>query len=208
MTPTPHFTSHAEQVKALGCAAKLDPKKHPRRAAQLKARAKFEKAQKSPINESKKSIHNAAKEERRELAEQARALSHLTMSEAALGLDIPYWCLQKLKYEFGLSFADSLPQNREQEICEAATKCSNYQEVAELTGLTYVYCIRVLHKNGIYLRAGEEEPEALVERARAMAGIGLSKHAAAKSLEIGTARLERLAAKHGIPQYTKSPKVA
>lgn len=49
---------------------------------------------------------------------------------------------------------------------------------------------------------------ALVERARAMAVLGLSKYAAARALEIGTVRLERMGKKHGFEFATKSPKAA
>lgn len=38
MIQQPHFRSHAEQQAALGCAAKLDPAKYPRRAALARAR--------------------------------------------------------------------------------------------------------------------------------------------------------------------------
>lgn len=43
MIPTPHFHSHAEQQAMLGCAAKLDPAKHPRRFAQHQARQRLNK---------------------------------------------------------------------------------------------------------------------------------------------------------------------
>lgn len=49
---------------------------------------------------------------------------------------------------------------------------------------------------------------ALIERARAMAGLGISKYAAARQLEIGTVRLERMGKKHGFEFVTKSPKAA
>ncbi|KJU81021.1 hypothetical protein N619_01280 [Ectopseudomonas oleovorans] len=49
---------------------------------------------------------------------------------------------------------------------------------------------------------------ALVERARAMAGLGVSKFAASRALEIGTARLERMAKKHGFEFANKPPKAA
>lgn len=49
---------------------------------------------------------------------------------------------------------------------------------------------------------------ALVERARAMAALGIAKSTAARRLEIGTTRLERLAEKHGFKFATKSPKAA
>lgn len=49
---------------------------------------------------------------------------------------------------------------------------------------------------------------ALIERAQAMAALGIAKSTAARRLEIGTARLERLAEQNGIQQYKKSPKAA
>ena len=51
----------------------------------------------------------------------------------------------------------------------------------------------------------EDSPE-LIARARAMAGLGVAKSTAAKRLEIGTTRLDRLAEKHGIQFPTKPPK--
>ena len=49
---------------------------------------------------------------------------------------------------------------------------------------------------------------ALIERARAMAVIGIAKSTAAKRLEIGVPRLERMGKKHGFEFATKSPKAA
>lgn len=49
---------------------------------------------------------------------------------------------------------------------------------------------------------------ALIERAQAMAALGIAKSTAARRLEIGTTRLERLAEQNGIQQYKKSPKAA
>ena len=49
----------------------------------------------------------------------------------------------------------------------------------------------------------EDSPD-LIKRARAMAGLGVSRFAAARKLEIGTARLDRLCATHGIQFATKS----
>lgn len=48
----------------------------------------------------------------------------------------------------------------------------------------------------------------LVERARAMAVLGISKYAAARKLEIGTDRLGRMGKTHGFEFATKSPKTA
>ena len=43
MLTTPHFQNHAQQQAMLGCAATLDPIKHPRRFAQQKARERIAK---------------------------------------------------------------------------------------------------------------------------------------------------------------------
>ena len=42
MIPTPHYHSHEHQRAMLGCAADLDPGKHPRRYALYLARNKTE----------------------------------------------------------------------------------------------------------------------------------------------------------------------
>jgi len=63
-------------------------------------------------------------------------------------------------------------------------------------------------KGGRPIGSVVEDSPALIERARAMAGIGIAKSTAAKRLEIGTTRLERLAEQNGIQQYKKSPKAA
>ncbi|MFI8608543.1 hypothetical protein ACIGFL_09485 [Pseudomonas sp. NPDC077649] len=67
---------------------------------------------------------------------------------------------------------------------------------------------KALRKCGRPAGSVVEDSPALIRRARALAGLGIAKSTAAKRLQIGTTRLERLAEKHGIPQYTKSPKVA
>ena len=67
---------------------------------------------------------------------------------------------------------------------------------------------KALRKCGRPAGSVVEDSPALIRRARALAGLGIAKSTAAKRLQIGTTRLERLAEKHGIPQYNKSPKVA
>ncbi|MDH1865697.1 hypothetical protein N5D83_02550 [Pseudomonas chengduensis] len=51
-----------------------------------------------------------------------------------------------------------------------------------------------------------EDSPALIRRARALAGLGIAKSTAAKRLQIGVTRLERMAEKHGFEFATKSPK--
>ncbi|MBG0838998.1 hypothetical protein [Ectopseudomonas toyotomiensis] len=53
-----------------------------------------------------------------------------------------------------------------------------------------------------------EDSPALIRRARALAGLGIAKSTAAKRLQIGVTRLERMAEKHGFEFATKSPKAA
>lgn len=67
---------------------------------------------------------------------------------------------------------------------------------------------KALRKSGRPLGSVVEDSPALIKRARALAGLGIAKCTAAKRLHIGTTRLERLAEKHGIPQYLKTPKAA
>lgn len=198
MTPTPHFSSHAEQIQALGCAAMLDPKKHPRRFEQQRARERFERERKRPMDFTKEGLQRAAEDRRRELADRARKLSHMTIAEAARVLGVTYSRVQKIKREFGLSFSDSVPQNREAEICQAAECHSTYNEVAAATGLTRAYVLRVLHKHGVFLRQKEEDIEALVERAKAMAGIGVDQKTAARRLVITQDRMREISEQFGI----------
>ena len=63
-------------------------------------------------------------------------------------------------------------------------------------------------KGGRSIGAVVVDSPALVERARAMASLGIAKSTAAKRLQIGTTRLERMAETQGIPQYLKTPKAA
>ena len=75
MLQNPHYSSHAEQQAALGCAANLDPIKHPRRYKLQQAREKFRPT---------KRCHQPASEERTPaLLERAEALAHLGLTEAA-----------------------------------------------------------------------------------------------------------------------------
>lgn len=198
MTPTPHFSSHAEQIQALGCAAMLDPKKHPRRFEQQRARERFERERRRPMDFTKEGLQRAAEDRRRELADRASKLSHMTIAEAARVLGVTYSRVQKIKREFGLSFSDSVPKNREAEICQAAECHSTYNEVAAATGLTRAYVLRVLHKHGIFLRLKEEDTAALVERAKAMAGIGVDQKTAARRLVITQDRMREISEQFGI----------
>lgn len=116
MITQPHFASHADQQAALGCAADLDPGKHPRRYALYLARNKKEFVDVKGQAETKAEIHERQRKTRENLADQARELSHLTAREAAVELGITKHVLGKLRQEFGLSFAG--PAARLRKLCQ------------------------------------------------------------------------------------------
>lgn len=109
MLSAPHYANHAEQQAAPGCAAALDPIKHPRRHALQKARERVAKESKAITkhetpDEYRAALSYKARAKRMELAARAAWYSDLTMAEAAAALDISYAKLQKLKAEFDLRF--------------------------------------------------------------------------------------------------------
>ena len=102
--------THAQQQAALGCAAVLDPKKHPRRAAISKARAAFEvpkaltPARKAALAERKKANKVRLKAKRAELAERAKPYQFLTITTAAKCLGVSRQYLKAAADEAGLRF--------------------------------------------------------------------------------------------------------
>lgn len=62
-------------------------------------------------------------------------------------------------------------------------------------------------KKGRPTGATAPDSPSLIERARAMAAIGLTRFATARKLEIGTERLERMCRQYGI-QFATNPKKA
>jgi hypothetical protein len=113
MVSQPRFASHADQQSALGCAAHLDPDKHPRRYALHKARTRMHGQDIAIVEETDgpRTILDSRREhaarqdaERRALAERARTCSHMTMKQAAITLDISYERIKKLKSEFDIQF--------------------------------------------------------------------------------------------------------
>jgi hypothetical protein len=113
MVSQPRFASHADQQSALGCAAHLDPDKHPRRYALHKARTRMhgqdiaiaEEADGPRTILDSRREHAARQDaERRALAERAKLYSGMTMKEAAVALGINYEKCKKLRAEFDLRF--------------------------------------------------------------------------------------------------------
>ncbi len=140
MMPSPRFNSHAEQQAALGCAANLDPDKHPRRYAMQKAREKF-----TPF----KRINQPSSDERSALVERARALSHLNINAAARALDISRSALNRLRYDYGLEFAPSPRPNASDRLKALAGDNPTLKELAKAAGVSYATAHRLCREYGI-----------------------------------------------------------
>lgn len=103
------YRNHSEQRAALGCAAELNPEKHPRRFALQRARERADKRFRSPLATPTKCSRHANQQERdavrRNRVEQCRKLTHLTAKEAARLLGISDSQLRRIREEFGIEFA-------------------------------------------------------------------------------------------------------
>lgn len=150
MTPSPHYRSHEHQRAIVGCAADLDPNKHPRRYALYLARNKREFADVKGAAETKAEIHERQRKTRENLAEQARELLHMTAREAAVDLGITKHMLNKLRNEFGLSFAGPVSRNQAllERIEELAGKGLRISEIADQVDRASNYIARVVRENG------------------------------------------------------------
>lgn len=149
MITQPHFTSHADQQAMLGCAADLDPDKHPRRYALYLARNKKEFVDIKGPAETKAEIIARQRKTRENLADQARELSHLTAREAAVELGITKHVLGKLRQEFGLSFSGPPARNKEllARIEALAAKGLKIAEIADQVDRAPNYIARVVREN-------------------------------------------------------------
>lgn len=97
MLQNPHYHSHAEQQAALGCAAVLDPIKHPRRYAKQQAREKFK-----PL---KRNNQPGSPKTPPDILAKAKALTHLHITEAARQLGVSRSVLERLRCDYGLAFS-------------------------------------------------------------------------------------------------------
>jgi len=120
MLSHPHYRTHDEQQAMLGCAAQLDPDKHPRRYALHKARTRMHGQDIAIVEEADgpRTILDSRREhaarqdaDRRALADRARECSHMTMKQAALALGINYEKCKKLRAEFDLQFKPGYRNN-------------------------------------------------------------------------------------------------
>lgn len=150
MITQPHFTSHADQQAMLGCAADLDPDKHPRRYALYLARNKKEFVDIKGPAETKAEIIARQRKTRENLADQARELSHMTAREAAVELGITKHVLGKLRQEFGLSFAGPAARNLEllERIEALAAKGLKIADIADQVDKAPNYIARIVREHG------------------------------------------------------------
>lgn len=113
MIPSPHYHSHEHQRALVGCAADLDPDKHPRRYALYLARNRKEFKDITGLPETTEEIRDRQRKTRENLAEQARACSHMTARATAEHMGITRHALGRLTKEFGLTFAGPVQRNQE-----------------------------------------------------------------------------------------------
>lgn len=141
MLQNPRYHSHAEQQAALGCAATIDPIKHPRRFALQQAREKF-----TPP----KRCHQPESEMRtQELLERARALTHLRVNQAARELGINRSVLTRLRDDYGLEFAPAVRPNASDRLKKLAATNPTMKELANAAGISYAQTFRLCKEYGI-----------------------------------------------------------
>lgn len=141
MTPTPHFRSHAEQQAALGCAAQLDPLKHPRRFARQQAREKFRPTKRCP--------QPASDERTPALLERAKAVTHLGIVEAARELGVSRGVLNRLRDDYGLDFSQPAGRSGASRVKALAGTNPTMKELAEAAGLTYNHTYKLCKLHSI-----------------------------------------------------------
>ena len=106
MISQPHYRTHDEQQAMLGCAAHLDPDKHPRRYALAKSRERMGREFAKTLNQYEQA-QKTAFDERPALANRAKFYADMTMRDAADALGISHNVMRKLKSEFALAFKAS-----------------------------------------------------------------------------------------------------
>lgn len=150
MIAHPNYASHAEQQAHLGCAAILDPARHPRRYALHMARKKRwprDSAAECAPEQGRAEIRAGA---RALLAEKAKAYSHMTIKEAAGALGITRDRLRKLRSEFGLVFcAEPAKNTRTLDLIEKlAAAGMKIADIADRAGVSFNYAARVVREHG------------------------------------------------------------
>ena len=141
MLQNPHYHSHAEQQAALGCAANLDPIKHPRRYAKQQAREKFRPTKRCP--------QPASDERTPELLEKAKALAHLGIAEVARQLDVSLSVIERLRNDYGLVFGRGKRPCSVGRLMPLAATNGTYSALAAAAGLSYAHTYRLCKQYGI-----------------------------------------------------------
>lgn len=140
MLQTPHYRSHAEQQAALGCAAELDPIKHPRRYALQQAREKFVPPKRRP--------QPASQEHTQELLEKARTVTHLRINDAARTLGVCRSVLTRLRDDYGLEFAPAR-ENASGRLKRLAGANPTMHKLAAAAELSYSHTYKLCKEYGI-----------------------------------------------------------
>ena len=141
MLQNPHYSSHAEQQAALGCAANLDPIKHPRRYKLQQAREKFRPTKRCP--------QPASEQRTPELLERARAVTHLGIVEAARALGVSRGVLNRLRDDYGLDFSQPAGRSGASRVKALAGANPTMKELAAAAGLTYNHTYKLCKLHGI-----------------------------------------------------------
>ena len=150
MIAAPRYSSHEEQRAIVGCAADLDPEKHPRRYALYLARNRKEFKDITGLPETKEEIHERQRKTRENLAEQARACSHMTARAAAEHMGITRHALGRLTKEYGLTFSGPVQRNQEllDRIEALAATGMKIAAIADQVDRAPNYIMRVVRENG------------------------------------------------------------
>lgn len=208
MITQPHFTSHADQQAMLGCAANLDPDRHPRRWALEMARMRTPGKGRAALGPALTKLQAR----RAELAPKVRELAEtMTQTQVQRELKISRPLLRVIAEEYGITFYR--PQKEvgpvELEWIRQAAMRMTRRKAAKQLDTSESRLGRIAKQYGFEFRtfAGtptgprEIPPERLEmyrERLIAMRDIGVSRRQAAKQLAVAYMTLRRLLAELGI----------
>lgn len=205
MLAQPHFSSHAEQQAMLGCAANLDPAKHPRRWALQQAR-----------NSGPRKNLNAAGPQiveqqatRDQLAPKVRALAaELSQTQIAKRLGISRTLVRVIGLENDIPFRGKNkppPWTAEQVSCvKAMAETMRISEVSGKTGFSLRRLRSMAETHGFTFVPGPghrhtpAELAAMAERITACRDMGVPRSKTAVALSISHDTFQRVCAEFGI----------
>lgn len=205
MISQPHFNSHAEQQAMLGCAARLDPHRHPRRWALQQAR-----------NSGPRKNLNAAGPQiaeqqatRDELAPKVRELAaQLSQTQIAKRLGISRTLVRVIGLENDIQFRGKNkppPWTAEQiTSVKAMAETMRIGEVSDKTGISLrrLRSMAETHEFAFTPGPGHKhtpaELAAMAERIRACRDMGVPRSKTAVALSISYDTFQRVCAEFGI----------